>query len=103
MGSVLSISHFSIVLVVAYQGNLVAFMTNPGFQDALDTPDKLIKKNIHIGMYNYQGSTALAFQSSSNPDYCKIWTAKSWISSFDDSYKKAIAGKALSLLGLILM
>ena len=78
-------------------------MTNPGFQDALDTPAKLIKEKIPIGMYNYQGSTALAFQSSSNPDYCKIWSAKSWITSFDDSYKKAIAGEALTLLGLILI
>ena len=68
-------------------------MTNPGFQDALDTPGKLIKKGIPLGMYNYQGSTTLAFQASSNPQYCEIWSAKDWITSFDDSYRKTIKGK----------
>ena len=83
----------SLVLAASYQGNLVAFMTNPGFQDAIDTPGKLIKTRIPIGMYNYQGSTSLAFQASTNPQYCEIWSAKDWITSFDDSYRKAIKGK----------
>ena len=84
------------MLAASYQGNLVAFMTNPGFQDAIDTPGKLIKKGIPVGMYNYQGSTTLAFQASSNPQYCEIWSAKNWITSFDDSYRKTIKGMETS-------
>ena len=90
----------SLVLAASYQGNLVAFMTNPGFQDAIDTPSKLIEKEIPVGMYNYQGSTTLAFQASSNPQYCEIWSAKNWITSFDESYKKTIKGKETSCSGL---
>ena len=86
------------VLAASYQGNLVAFMTNPGFQDAIDTPGKLIEKGIPVGMYNYQGSTTLAFQASSNPQYCEIWSAKNWITSFDESYKKTIKGKETSFM-----
>ena len=85
-------------MAASYQGNLVAFMTNPGFQDAIDTPSKLIEKEIPVGMYNYQGSTTLAFQASSNPQYCEIWSAKNWITSFDESYKKTIKGKETSFM-----
>ena len=81
------------MLATSYQGNFVAFMTNPGLQDTLDTPGKLIEKGIPVGMYNYQGSTTLAFQASSNPLYCEIWSAKNWIISFDDSFRKTIKGK----------
>ena len=88
------------MLAASYQGNLVAFMTNPGFQDAIDTPGKLIEKEIPVGMYNYQGSTTLAFQASSNPQYCEIWSTKNWITSFDESYKKTIKGKETSCYGL---
>ena len=78
---------------VAYNGNLTSFMTNPGFEDPLDTPAKLLEKGVKLGMYNYQGSTTLAFGGSSNPEYCQIWGAKEWITSFGDSLKGTIAGK----------
>ena len=80
-------------MTVAYEGNLTSFMTNPGFEEPLDTPTKLLDKGIKLGMYNYQGSTTLAFGGSSNPEYCQIWGAKEWITSFGDSLKKTIAGK----------
>jgi hypothetical protein len=45
---------FSIIMTVAYTGNLVAFMTDPGLQAPLDTPEKILEKDLPIGMYNYQ-------------------------------------------------
>ena len=83
---------FSLIMTVAYTGNLTSFMTNPGFEDPLDTPAKLLEKGVKLGMYNYQGSTTLAFGGSSNPEYCRIWAAKDWITSFGDSLKGTIAG-----------
>ena len=88
--------YFSLIMTVAYTGNLTSFMTNPGFEDPLDTPAKLLEKGVQLGMYNYQGSTTLAFGGSSNPEYCQIWAAKDWITSFGDSMEGTIAGRALS-------
>ena len=85
--------HFSLIMTVAYTGNLTSFMTNPGFEEPLDTPAKLLEKGVKLGMYNYQGSTTLAFGGSSNPEYCQIWSAKEWITSFGDSLKGTISGK----------
>ena len=79
-------------MTVAYTGNLTSFMTNPGFEEPLDTPAKLLEKGVKLGMYNYQGSTTLAFGGSSNPEYCQIWGAKEWITSFGDSLIGTIAG-----------
>ena len=79
-------------MATAYRGNVVAFLTQPGMEGSIDTPDKIIESNIPIGMYNYQGSTTLAFESSTNPTYCKIWARKEWIKSFDDSFQKTIKG-----------
>ncbi len=77
---------------VAYTGNLVAFMTEPGMQDPLDTPARVLKSGIPIGAYNYQGSTTASFEATTNPEYQKMWERKHWITSFSDSYEKAIRG-----------
>ncbi len=83
----------SIILPIAYTGNLVAFMTQPGMQAPLDTPAKLLESGLPIGMYNYQGSTTLAFSGTTNEEYKEIWEAKHWITSFADSFEKAIRGE----------
>ncbi len=80
-------------MCIAYQGNLVAFMTNPGIQEPLDTPAKVIQKNIPIGMYNYQGSTTLSFQATRNEEYKELWRRKHWITSFSDAYEKTVKGE----------
>ena len=79
-------------MTTAYKGNIVAFLTQPGLEDSIDTPAKIVKSGIHIGMYNYQGSTTLAFESSENPIYCEIWGRKTWITSFDEAFKHTITG-----------
>ena len=63
-------------MATAYRGNIVAFLTQPGREGSIDTPNKIIESKIPIGMYNYQGSTTLAFESSTNPTYSEIWEKK---------------------------
>ena len=82
----------SVIMATAYRGSIVAFLTHPGLEDSIDTPAKIVESGLPIGMYNYQGSTTLAFESSSNPTYCKIWGRKTWIASFDEAFKQTIAG-----------
>ena len=41
-------------MTVAYTANLVAFMTEPGKDEPLNTLEKVLKTDISIGMYNYQ-------------------------------------------------
>lgn len=79
-------------MCVAYKGNLVAFMTNPGIEDPLDTPAAVLRANIPIGMYNYQGSTTLSFEASTSEEYAEIWEKKHWIESFSDTYEAAVKG-----------
>ena len=67
-------------------------MTNPLLLEPIDTPAKILESGIPVGMYNYQGSTTMAFSSTTNPDNQKIFAEKTWISSFGDSYKKSITG-----------
>ena len=64
---------FSLIIATAYNGNLVAFMTEPGMQEPFDTPEKVLDEKIDIGMYNYQGSTTIAFSGTKNPLYKQIW------------------------------
>ena len=87
--------NFSVIMATAYKGNIVAFLTEPGLEDSIDTPALIVKSEIPIGMYNYQGSTTLAFESSQNPTYCEIWAKKEWIDSFDEAFKQTIAGLKL--------
>ena len=77
---------------VSYNGNLVSFMTNPLLLEPIDTPTKILEEGVQVGMYNYQGSTTLAFKSTTNPEYKEIWAGKQWITSFGDSYQKSITG-----------
>ena len=51
----------------------MAFMTSPGMQAPLDTPQMVLDAGIKIDMYNYEGSTTLAFSSTENPIYKEIW------------------------------
>ena len=83
---------FSVVGAVSYNGNLVSFMTNPLLLEPIDTPTKILEEGVQVGMYNYQGSTTLAFKSTTNPEYKQIWADKQWITSFGDSYQKSITG-----------
>ena len=38
--------------------------------------DRLLSSGYDIGMYNYQGSTTLAFSSTTNEQYLTIWNGK---------------------------
>ncbi|TRY68968.1 hypothetical protein TCAL_07479, partial [Tigriopus californicus] len=86
---------FTLIIFSAYTGNLVAFMTSPGMQRPLDTPRLMLESKIPIGMYNYQGSTTIAFSSANNLDYRRIWKNKLWIESFSEAYKKVIDGQMI--------
>jgi hypothetical protein len=110
---------------VAYTGNLVAFMTDPGLEAPLDTPAKILEKNLPIGMYNYQarrgkkhqntntlealrkynanftfkiifilvqGSTTLAFSTTTNEEYKEVWDRHHWIKNWGESFKNTIKG-----------
>ena len=70
-------------------------MTSPGMQEPIDTPTKILESELPIGMYNYQGSTTIAFSSTRNPNYLEIWDTKEWVTSFDETYKKVISGEAI--------
>ena len=93
--------NFSVTMATAYKGNIIAFLTEPGLEDSIDTPAKIIESEIPIGMYNYQGSTTLAFESSKNPTYCEIWAKKEWITSFNEAFKQTIAGLKLCIVIII--
>eukprot|EP00095_Tigriopus_kingsejongensis_P011199 maker-scaffold263_size232787-snap-gene-0.15 protein:Tk11199 transcript:maker-scaffold263_size232787-snap-gene-0.15-mRNA-1 annotation:"ras-related protein rab-8a" len=84
----------SILLIIftAYTGNLVAFMTLPGIQSALDTPAKVLEADLPVAMYNYEGSTTIAFSGTKNPLYQSIWKGKQWISNFDQTYAQVERG-----------
>ena len=84
----------SVVMAVAYVGNLVAVTTEPGSQEPIDTLDKIIDSNIPVGMYNYGGMTTIAFRRLTNPKLCQIWSEKEWVESFDAAYQKTIKGRS---------
>lgn len=91
----LIVVYFSLIIFSAYTGNLVAFMTSPGMQRPLDTPSLILESDLPIGMYNYQGSTTIAFSGTNNPEYRRIWKNRVWIDSFSETYQKVIAGKKI--------
>ena len=83
-------------------------------QEPFDTPEKVLDEKIDIGMYNYQGSTTIAFSGTRNPLYKEIWESmsqgareaplsskfkkvffypeKEWITSFGDTLEKVVTG-----------
>ena len=86
---------FSFVLLSAYRGNLVAFMTHPGMQPAFDNPVKVLDSKIPITMFNYGGGTTIAFNSMTNPLYKRIFREKSWIPTFEEAYEEVAKGKMI--------
>ena len=82
----------SVVMAVAYVGNLVAMTTEPGNQEPIDTINKIIDSKIPVGMYNYGGATTIAFRRLTNPKLCDIWSEREWVTSFDAAYQKTIKG-----------
>jgi hypothetical protein len=52
---------------------------------------------INVLIRNMQGSTTIAFSTTTNEDYKEIWNRHHWIASFGESFQKTIKGVLMTI------
>ena len=86
---------FSFIATAAYTGNLIAFITSPGLKAPINTPEEIIKSQIPIKQYNYNGATNVAFEASQDPILKKIWKDTIFITNYSKILEEVIESKAI--------
>ena len=68
----------SIVIYVAYTGNLISYMTYPGIENPINTAEDILTSGYDIKIYNYGGSETAAFEATQTLPIKMFGSLKLW-------------------------